>query len=56
MKERVKFYSENDWCYGWHLDKIETMKIPNINDVTINDAIEFFEMKRYFDGNDRYEG
>lgn len=49
MKERVKFYSENDWCYGWHLGKIETMKIPNINDVTINDAIEFFEMKRYFD-------
>ena len=49
MKERVKFYSENDWCYGWHLDKIETIEIPNINDVTINDAIEFFEINRYFE-------
>ncbi len=49
MKDRVKFYSHIDMCYGLHLDKIETIEIPNINDVTINDAIEFFEIKRYFD-------
>lgn len=49
MKERVKFYRQNDFCYGQHLDKIETMKIPDIKDITINDAIEFYEIKRYFD-------
>lgn len=49
MKDRVKFFSQNDLCYGLHLDKIETIKIPDSKDVTINDAIEFNEIKRYFD-------
>lgn len=49
MKNRVKFYSHIDMCYGLHLNKIETIEIPNINNVNINDAIEFFEIKRYFD-------
>ena len=49
MKDRVKFYSENDLCYGWHLDKIATIEIPDISEITINDAIEFYEIKRYFD-------
>lgn len=53
MKDRVKFYSENDICYGWHLDKIETIVIPDIKDITINDAIEFYEIKRYFDAGTR---
>lgn len=49
MKDRVKFYSENDLCYGWHLDKIATIEIPDVDDITINDAIEFYEIKRYLD-------
>lgn len=49
MQDRVKFYSGNDLCYGMHLDKIETIEIPDIQDVTINDAIEFYEINRYFD-------
>lgn len=53
MKNRVKFYNENDLCYGWHLDKIETIEIPDIKDITINDAIEFYEIKRYLDAGAR---
>lgn len=53
MKDRVKFYSQNDFCYGLHLDKIETIEVPDIQDVTINDAIEFYEIKRYFDAGTR---
>ncbi|MBO5934432.1 MAG: hypothetical protein J6Q94_02980 [Clostridia bacterium] len=49
MKDRVKFYKHTDACYGLHLDKIESMEMPDFNDISINDAIEFYEIKRYFD-------
>ena len=31
------------------LSKIETMAIPNYDNIDINDAIEFYQIKRYFD-------
>ena len=49
MNNRVKYYSKDDMCYGLHLDKIEVLSLPAFEDVTINDAIEFHEINRYFD-------
>lgn len=47
--ERVKYFTTNDFCYGMGLSKIETMAIPNYDNIDINDAIEFYQIKRYFD-------
>ena len=47
--ERIKFYSSNDMLYGYGIDKISTMTIPEFLDVDINDAIEFYNIKKYFD-------
>lgn len=35
--------------YGRKLEKIETIDIPEYNRIDINDAIEFYEIKKYFD-------
>ena len=35
--------------YGTGFDRIEQLPIPNFVSIDINDAIEFFEIKRYFD-------
>lgn len=48
-KERVNYFSKNDMAYGLSFNKIETIKIPQIENIDINDAIEFYEIKRYFD-------
>lgn len=45
---RVKYYSSNDWAYGQNLDKITTLEIPSYFEITINDAIEFYEISKYF--------
>ena len=48
MCERVIYFSRNDLCYAMNLDRIETIEVPDsINAITINDAIEFYEIKRY---------
>ncbi|MDN0033326.1 hypothetical protein QVN85_10460, partial [Oscillibacter valericigenes] len=49
VRDRVEFFEENDVLYGHNLNKIETMVIPDITQIGINDAIEFYEIKRYFD-------
>lgn len=46
---RVKYYELNDILFGYNLSKIESLEIPSIDDISINDAIEFFEIKKYFD-------
>lgn len=48
-KERVQYFSSNDFLFGLNLNKIETMSIPLFDTIDINDAIEFYEIKRYFD-------
>lgn len=48
MKERVKFYGKNDMCYGMNLDKIESIIIPKFEEISINDAIEYYEIDCYF--------
>ena len=49
MRDRVLFLDRNDMLCGYQLDRIETMDIPEFETMTINDAIEFYEIKRYFD-------
>lgn len=46
---RVVFYEPNDFVCGLHLEKIATIKVPPVSEITINDAIEFYEIKKYFD-------
>ena len=48
-KERVVHYSSPDWLYGNNLMKIESLEIPTYKEISVNDAIEFFEIKKYFD-------
>ena len=36
-------------AYGINMDKVETMAIPEYDSIDINDAIEFYEIKKYFD-------
>lgn len=50
-EERVKYYGRDDWAYGHNMQKIEKITIPKIEDIDINDAIEYYEIKRYFDDN-----
>lgn len=47
-RERVVFYGGGDMCYGMGLEKIETLSIPDYESITINDAIEYCEMYKYF--------
>ena len=47
--DRVYFLGRNDLAYGINLNKIEAMKIPEYNSIGINDAVEFYEISKYFD-------
>ena len=47
-RERVVFYGGGDMCYGLGLDQIETLTIPVFESITINDAIEYCEIYKYF--------
>lgn len=47
--DRVRFYPRGDWGYGVGMEKIETIQIPDYKDITINDAIEYYQIKHYFD-------
>lgn len=49
IKDRVKYYGRDDWAYGHNMQKIEKIAIPKIEDIDINDAIEYYEIKKYFD-------
>ncbi len=48
MSNRVKFYPPTDIAFGYNLGKITNIKLPTFEAVTINDAIEFYEIHRYF--------
>ena len=49
MKERVKYYSQEDLLFAHNLSKIELLQIPAFESININDAIEFYQIKKYFD-------
>ena len=53
MDSRVKYYPPTDLCFGHNLSKIETLQIPSFDEIDINDAIEFYQIERYFDTNTR---
>lgn len=46
--KRVKYYASNNFLFGRNLEKIETYEIPEYESVTINDAIEYFCIHKYF--------
>lgn len=48
-RERVKFFDPNDILFGFNLERIEKIDIAEFANITINDAIEFYEIKKYFD-------
>ena len=47
--DRVKYYPTNDFIHGYNLDRVEKINVSDFTKVDINDAIEFYEIKRYFD-------
>ena len=49
MRDRVLFLDRKDMLFGYQLDRIESMDIPEFENIDINYAIEFYEIKRYFD-------
>lgn len=48
-ENRTIFLDNDDMAYGVGFDRIEQIQIPSFESIDINDAIEFFEIKRYFD-------
>lgn len=50
---RVRYFDTSDMMHGYKLDKIETIEIPDFSQININDAIEYYEIKKYFDNNTR---
>ncbi len=52
-KDRVKYYPSNDLLYGHNFTKIEVIEIPDFNDIDMNDALEFYQISKYFDENAR---
>ncbi len=49
MKKRIKYYPSNDLLHAHNLTKIEVIQIPRFENIDINDALEFYQIKRYFD-------
>ena len=49
MDDRVKYYPPTDMLFGRNLSKIERLQVPKFESISINDAIEFFQIKKYFD-------
>ena len=47
--DRAIFYERNDLLYVMGFDRIESLEIPEYESITINDVIEYYEIKRYFD-------
>ncbi len=48
MTDRVKYYPSNDFFFGHNLSKIEVLQVPSLDEMEINDAIEFYQIKKYF--------
>lgn len=48
-EERVVYYNIGDMCYGMGFSKISNMTIPDLSQVSINDALEYYEIHKYFE-------
>lgn len=53
VENKVVYFPSSDLFYGMGLEKISKMTIPDFSDVDINDAIEFYQIHRYFLNNTR---
>ena len=49
LERRVRYFRRNDLCFGFGIDKMEEMSIPEYDVIAINDAIEYYQIKLYFD-------
>ena len=49
MIERVIYQNIDDMKYCTNIDRIETLEIPDIKAITINDAIEYYHLRKCFD-------
>lgn len=46
--DRVKYYGTGDYARGLNFGKIIFIEVPEYSRITINDAIEYFEIQKYF--------
>lgn len=46
---RIRFWEKSNMLYGYGFDKIESIEIPDYMSITINDAIEYYQIQLYFD-------
>lgn len=46
---RIRYFKQNDYAYGMGLEKVEQLTIPKLDEMDINDAIEFYVINKYFD-------
>ena len=53
VSARVRYCKPGDFVYGLGLDRIESIEMPKDAQIGINDAIEYFEIKQYFDDGTR---
>lgn len=54
MFDRVEYYAPGDFLYAMGLRRIETILVPEFSEVDINDAIEFFQIHKYFKDGTRF--
>lgn len=47
--ERIKFYPTTKVTYAYGLQKIETYEVPEFDLININDAIEYYNIFKYFE-------
>lgn len=53
MSDRAKYCKPGDFAYGLGLNRIESIIVPKTTKIDVNDAIEFHEIKQYFDDGTR---
>lgn len=47
--KRIKYYSKSGYFNGFGIERIDSMEIPEYDKIDINDAIEYREIRQYFD-------
>lgn len=56
ISERARFFDPGDLAFGWGLNRVETLPVIELGQLEINDAIEYYEIKQYFDNGTRLRG
>ena len=56
ISERTRYFEPDDLAFGWGINRVETLPILELDQLGINDAIEYYEIKQYFDSGTRSRG